>query len=129
MVDFEVTVAAGTLRSTSAETVNFAHRWTDAGVTVEAPFTGGHLWVLAPAGCLLNDLYREARGRDVVVDGVRVRAAGGLDETTWAPTGIRYSIEVDSPAADETVAELLRLVESVAEIPQAMRHGTTVQRE
>jgi len=58
---FEVTVAAGTLMSDSTAAAHFPHRWTPEGVTVEADFTGGHLLHLAAAGCVLNDVYREAR--------------------------------------------------------------------
>src|SRR5258708_3662579 len=57
---FEVTVSAGTLMSASGAVVRFPHRWTPGGVTVEADFTGGHLLHLAAAGCVLNDVYREA---------------------------------------------------------------------
>ena len=57
---FEVAVGAGTMRSDSGAFVRFPHRWTPDGATVEAQFTGGHLLHLAAAGCVLNDLYREA---------------------------------------------------------------------
>jgi len=51
------------------------------GVTVEADFTGGHLLHLATAGCILNDLYREAAKLGIQLVGVRVSAAGGFDPT------------------------------------------------
>lgn len=54
---FEVAVGAGTMMSSSAAAVGFPHQWTSGGVTVEADFTGGHLFHLAAAGCVLNDLY------------------------------------------------------------------------
>ena len=57
---FEVTVGAGTMMADSGAAARFPHRWTPGGVTVEADFTGGHLLHLAAAGCVLNDLYREA---------------------------------------------------------------------
>ena len=57
---FEVAVGAGTMMSASGAVVRFPHRWTPGGVTVEADFTGGHLLHLAAAGCVLNDVYREA---------------------------------------------------------------------
>lgn len=97
-------------------------------MAVEAPFTGGHLWVLAPAACVLNDAYREAKTLGVPVDGVRVVAVGGLDADTWASTGIEYSVEVDTTAPADLVAELLDVVDDVAEIPKALRAGGTVKR-
>jgi hypothetical protein len=57
---FEVAVGAGTLMSDSTATARFPHRWTPEGVTVEADFTGGLLFHLAAAGCVLNDVYRKA---------------------------------------------------------------------
>jgi hypothetical protein len=46
--------------SASGTAIRFPHRWIPGGVTVEADFTGAHLLHLAAAGCLLNDVYREA---------------------------------------------------------------------
>jgi uncharacterized OsmC-like protein len=65
-----------------------SHRWTPGGVKVEADFTGGHLLHLAAAGCVLNDLYREAEALGIELKGVRVTAAGGFDTATWRSTGI-----------------------------------------
>jgi hypothetical protein len=95
---FEVAVGAGTLMSGSAAAARFPHRWTPEGVTVEADFTGGHLLHLAAAGCVLNDVYREAARLGIDVKGVRVTAAGGFDTVTWHSTGIGYSVDVSSDA-------------------------------
>ena len=124
---FEVVVAAGTLRAPQAA-AHFPHRWTEAGVSVEADFSGGHLLHLAAAGCVLNDLYREAALLDITLDGVRVRAGGGFDTETWHSTGIDYSVEVDSQAAPAELDLLLDVVDAVAEIPRAIRAGAAVSR-
>jgi hypothetical protein len=84
--------------SGSATAVRFPHRWTPGGVTVEADFTGRHLLHLAVAGCVLNDLYREAAALGIGLQGVRVTATGGFDPATWQSTGIDYSVEVSSDA-------------------------------
>ena len=42
-VRYEVTVAAGALRSESEGIVRFEHRWSAEGVTVQGAFTGAHL--------------------------------------------------------------------------------------
>jgi uncharacterized OsmC-like protein len=123
---FSVTVAAGSYRNHAA--VTFPHRWTDQGVTVDADFTGAHLLHLAAAGCVLNDVYREARDFGVTVDGVRVHASGGFDPDTWASTGIVYTVDVDTPASAEDLARLLGVVDAVAEIPRSLRQGATVSR-
>ena len=125
---FDVAAAAGTLTSGSDDAVRFPHRWTPGGVTVEADFTGGHLLHLAAAGCILNDLYREAQALNIELNGVRVTAAGGFDTATWQSTGIDYSVEVSSDAPADRLTHLLAVVDQVAEIPQAIRAGTTVRR-
>src|SRR4249920_3437517 len=89
---FEVAVGAGTMMSASGSAVRFPHRWTPGGVTVEAGFTGGHLLHLAVAGCVLNDVYREAATLGVELAGVRVTAAGGFDTATWQSAGIDYAV-------------------------------------
>lgn len=125
---FEVAVAAGTLTSGSGAAVRFPHRWTPGGVTVEADFTGGHLLHLAAAGCVLNDLYREAAALGIELNGARVTAAGGFDTATWQSTGIDYSVEVSSDAPAAQLTHLLDVVDQVAEIPQAIRAGAIVRR-
>ena len=107
----------------------FPHRWTDEGVTVETAFTGAHLLHLAAAGCVLNDVYREAVASDIAVDGVRVTASGDYDMDTWASTGITYAVEIDSPAGADAIADLLDTVDQVAEIPRSIRHGAPVERQ
>ncbi|HEY2549609.1 MAG TPA: OsmC family protein [Streptosporangiaceae bacterium] len=128
MGDFEVVVAAGTLRSTAADAVRFPHQWTPEGVTVEAAFTGAHLLHLAAAGCVLNDVYREAASRGPVVRGVRVTASGAFSTETWQSAGISYAVEVDTTAPAAEVEALLQLVDSVAEIPKSIRAGGKVAR-
>ena len=125
---FEVAVGAGTMRSASPAAVCFPHRWTPGGVTVEADFTGGHLLHLAAAGCVLNDVYREAATLGIDLEGVRVSAAGGFDTGTWTSTGISYAVEVSSAAPDDELARLLEVVDEVAEIPRAIRGGAIVRR-
>src|ERR1700755_814409 len=98
MGDFEALASAGTLRSTAAGAVRFPHQWTAEGVTVETAFTGAHLLHLAAAGCVLNDVFREASRLGIPVSGVRVTASGGYDTETWQSTGITYAVDVDSPA-------------------------------
>jgi hypothetical protein len=125
---FEVAASAGTMMTASADAVRFPHRWTPGGVTVEADFTGAHLLHLAVAGCVLNDLYREAAALGVELHGARVTVAGGFDPQTWRSAGIEYSVEVASDAPAGRLALLLQTVDQVAEIPRAVRAGTTVRR-
>lgn len=127
--NYAVVVSAGSLRPVSGIGVAMAHRWTAEGVIVESAFTGAHLLHLAAAGCVLNDVYREAQQLGIDVAGVRVTASGGFDSTTWESSGIVYSVELDTDAEAASSARLLAVVDEVAEIPRALRVGTTVQRQ
>ena len=125
---FRVVVGAGTLRSSDPAAVRFPHRWTPGGVTVLGEFTGAHLLHLAAAGCVLNDLYREAPGLGIGLAGVRVTARGGFDPATWSSVGIEYAVELDGDGSPDEVAALLDVVDRVAEIPRAIRAGAPVRR-
>jgi hypothetical protein len=126
--DFDAVVGAGTLRSTAADAVRFPHRWTSEGVTVETSFTGANLLHLAVAGCVLNDVFREAQRLGVTVHGVRVIASGAFNTQTWQSTGIGYAVDVDSPASIGDLNTLLDAVDAVAEIPKSIRAGGPVER-
>jgi anti-sigma factor RsiW len=128
MDEFDAVAGAGTLRSMAADVVRFPHRWTAEGVTVETSFTGAHLLHLTVAGCVLNDVFREAERFGVIVHGVRVTASGGFDIETWESTGIVYVVDVDSPASVSELAALLEAVDRVAEIPKSIRAGAVVKR-
>ncbi|MCZ7438099.1 OsmC family protein [Micromonospora sp. WMMC241] len=128
MDQFAVVVGAGSLRSSAADAVRFPHRWTPEGVTVAADFTGAHLLHVAAAGCVLNDVYREAGELGIRIDGVRVTASGGFDPQTWASTGITYQVELRSPTSADELDRLLARVDEVAEIPRALRAGAAVRR-
>jgi uncharacterized OsmC-like protein len=125
---FPVVVGSGTLRSDAPDRHHFDHRWTADGVTVEAEFTGAHLLHLAVGGCVLNDLHREAAALGVTLDGVRVAVHGEFDRTTWASTGIEYSVVLDSPSPRPSLDHLLEVVDDLAEIPRAVRSPATVRR-
>jgi uncharacterized OsmC-like protein len=125
---FSVVASSGDLRPSSHGGVEFGHHWTPEGVVAQSDFTGAHLLHLAVAGCVLNDVHREAERLGMTVDGVRVAAWGDFDRETWQSTGISYSVEVSSPASAAGIEELLRIVDDVAEIPRALRSQATVER-
>ncbi|MGC9670082.1 OsmC family protein [Planosporangium sp. 12N6] len=125
---FGVVVGAGSFRSDNSRAVRLPHQWTPEGVTVETDFTGAHLLHLAAAGCVLNDVYREAGELGIQIDGARVTASGGFDTQTWTSTGITYHVELRSPASTEELARLLDRVDEVAEIPRVIRAGAAVRR-
>ncbi len=125
--DFEVRVSAGSLRAEETAGWVVPHAWTERGIVVEAPGTGGHLLHVAVGVCVLNDTVREARATGLAVHGVAVTARGGFDKA-WRSTGITYDVAVDTTEEPGKVAALLEQVDQVAEIPQALRSGADVRR-
>ncbi|MBY8878015.1 OsmC family protein [Actinacidiphila acidipaludis] len=125
---FTVVASAGSFLTEDGDDVRLPHRWTPGGVGVRTAFTGGHVLHLAVAACVLNDLYREAGAAGVELRGVRVRAEGGFDTSTWQSTGISYAVELDSDAPASDLTALLAAVDEAAEIPRALRQSTTVAR-
>lgn len=111
---YEAVVTAGSLRPAHADVVVMPHRWTAEGVVIEAEFTGAHLYLLAAAGCVLNDVYREAELLGITVDGARVRAVGAFDGTTWVSTGVVYEVNIASNAREDELTKLLDVVDEVA---------------
>jgi len=124
--DFAVRLSAGSLRHDDPVFV-VPHAWSDAGVAVEGGGTGAHLLHASIALCVLNDVFREARADGVNVDGVAVRARGGFTPD-WFSTGISYDVEVDGATDGAAIAAVLSRVDTVAEVPRAVRFGPTVVR-
>ena len=116
------------MRPDSDDAVSFPHAWTADGVTVEAEFTGAHLFHLSAAGCVLNDTYREACNLGIELSGVRVTADGDFDRESWESTGVTYSVELHSDEDAALLVELLSVVDAVAEIPKAIQQGAPVIR-
>jgi OsmC-like protein len=96
-----------------------------AAIDIEL-LSGGHLLHLAIAGCLFNDILREAPVRGISIERLAVSADGGFDER--GSTGVRYEIGVESPADRTEVERLVSDMEADATIPAALRSGAPVER-
>jgi putative redox protein len=90
-------------------------------------FNGGQLLHLAVAGCVSNDLFREAAKRGIELTRVVITADGGYAGQPAVSTGISYSVEIEGPAAEEDLRSLVRHVDEIAEIPNSLRRGTQVR--
>jgi putative redox protein len=89
-------------------------------------FNGGQLLHLAVAGCVSNDLFREAAKRGLTLTRAVVTVDGGYGGQPVASTGISYSVEVAGPAAQADLVALVNHVDAIAEIPNSLRQGTPV---
>jgi putative redox protein len=92
-------------------------------------FNGGELLHLAVAGCVSNDLFREAARRGIELSRVVITADGGFDGQPATSTGISYTVEVEGEAAEDDLRSLVSYVDQIAEIPNSLRRGTPVRLE
>jgi putative redox protein len=90
-------------------------------------FNGGQLLNLAVAACISNDLFREAARAGIGLRRVRVGARSDYAGNPALSGPIEYDVEVDGDAPTERLAELVRAVDQIAEIPNSIRRGTDVR--
>ena len=86
-------------------------------------FNGGQLLYLAIAGCVSNDLFREAPGFGATLESVRVTVDGDFAGDPAVSRPITYNVELRGSGDLEKLA---RAVDSIAEIPNTLRQGTDV---
>lgn len=89
-------------------------------------FNGGQLLYLAIAGCVSNDLYREARSRGIALTRVAVRVDGDFPGPASVSTPISIDVELEGEAAEDELSGLIAHVDAIAEIPNSIRRGTDV---
>lgn len=90
-------------------------------------FNGGQLLYLAVAGCVSNDLFREARSMGVELRRVRVIVRGDFTGDPAVSTDITYDVELEGDASQQRLRELVGRVDRIAEIPNSLRAGTPVR--
>ncbi len=88
---------------------------------------GGELLYLAIAGCISNDLFREARAEGIELKRVRVAVRGDFGGEPAVSGEVEYEVEVDGQAPADELEALVRRVDEIAEIPNSLRHGTAVR--
>jgi len=87
---------------------------------------GGELLFLALATCYCNDLYREARKRNIELHSVRVEVNGEFGSEGEGARNIRYSASIDGAAPQEDLIKLMRHTDTVAEIQNTLRASAPV---
>src|SRR5438067_13354438 len=84
-------------------------------------FSGGQLLNLAVAGCISNDLFREAAREGIQLSRVRVTVQSDYQGEPMVSTPIEYQVEVDADASEEDIRRLVAHVDEIAEIPNSLR--------
>jgi putative redox protein len=90
-------------------------------------FNGGQLLYLAIAGCVSNDLFREARAEGIELTSVCVRVRGDFSGDPAVSEGVEYEVELEGDAPRERLDDLVERVDRIAEIPNSLRNGTDVR--
>jgi putative redox protein len=90
-------------------------------------FNGGELLYLAIAGCVSNDLFREANAAGITLTGVRVRVRGDFTGDPAVSGPVEYEVELDGDAEPDRLRELVERVDRIAEIPNSLRRGAEVR--
>lgn len=89
-------------------------------------FNGAQLLYLAIAGCISNDLFREAAARSLHLDRVWVHVEGDFEGSPAMSTPIRYRVEISGGAPEDRLEALVTEVDRIAEIPNSLRRATQV---
>jgi uncharacterized OsmC-like protein len=90
-------------------------------------FNGGQLLYMAVAGCISNDLFREASAEGIDLSRVRVKVSGEFVGEPAVSEEIHYEVEVSGDAPEKRLRELIDRVDEIAEIPNSLRQATGVR--
>jgi organic hydroperoxide reductase OsmC/OhrA len=89
---------------------------------------GGELLFLSLATCFCNDIYREAARRNMQIDSVEVNVSGEFGKEGDPGSNINYQVHVESSnSSQQQIDELIKYVDTIAEIHNTLRKGVTVQ--
>ena len=90
-------------------------------------FNGGQLLNLAVAGCISNDLFREAAGAGITLHRVGVTVRSDYVGDPPVSTPIEYDVALEGEAPKDVLQKLVERVDDIAEIPNSLRWGTQVR--
>jgi putative redox protein len=90
-------------------------------------FNGGELLYLAIAGCVSNDLFREARVQGIELASVSVRVRGDFSGDPAVSDPVEYEVAIEGNATPDRLHALVDHVDRIAEIPNTLREGTQVR--
>lgn len=88
---------------------------------------GGELLMLSIATCFCNDLYREAKKRNINVSGVDVEVTGEFGAEGEPGFNFQYQAKVKADASDKEIAALIAHTDQVAEIHNTLRKGLSIK--
>lgn len=87
---------------------------------------GGELLFLALASCYCNDIYREAAKRNIKVERLEVNVEGDFGAEGEHAKNVVYRAKVFAQASEDEIGALMKFTDTVAEIQNTLRNGTSV---
>src|SRR5689334_6636819 len=87
----------------------------------ESSVNGGELLLLSLATCFCNDIYREARKRNITISNVEVVCTGDFGAEGEPGSNFKYKAKIVSDASDQDIEDLIRHTDRVAEIHNTLR--------
>ena len=87
---------------------------------------GGELLFLALASCYCNDIYREAAKRNIKIERVEVNVEGDFGEEGDPAVNVVYHAKVFAQASEDEIRAMMKFTDTVAEIQNTLRNGTSV---
>jgi organic hydroperoxide reductase OsmC/OhrA len=88
---------------------------------------GGELLLLALATCYCNDLYREARRRELSIDAIDVEVMGEYTGEGEPMGSLRYRVTAWTSSPKEKVFDVMTHTDTVAEIHNTLRKAAEIQ--
>ncbi len=89
---------------------------------------GGELLFLALATCYCNDIYREAKQRNIHVARVKVQVQGEFAPKAGSiAENVTYTATVEADASEADILDLIQHTDTVAEVQNTLRKGIHVQ--
>jgi uncharacterized OsmC-like protein len=125
--DVEISLAEPAGDGVDPRRLVVAHHLTDRAEIRSDVLSGGHLLHLAVAGCLFNDILREAQARGIAITDLRISADGDFEGDPPVSTGISYSIDIAGKAPEDQLRRLVADREALAAIPISLRRGIEVE--
>lgn len=88
---------------------------------------GGEILFLSLATCFCNDIYREAERRLLNIENIEVIVSGDFGNEGEPASNVVYKVDIQSVHSKKEIIDLIKHVDTVAEIHNTLRKGIEVK--
>lgn len=111
--------------STNSQTKSISIPSKDSGYG--SSVNGGELLLLSLAVCYCNDIYREAKKRNIEISEVQVQVTGTFGADGDPGANFEYKPIIRSSATTEELQKLITDTDGIAEIHKTLRRGIEIK--